>query len=682
MKLGYPAARNAPETVTYGPVTYVDGYRWLAENTPETREWQGAQDEVARAACNAAPSLARLRALLADGYVDMFSFHAPRPLGGRWFRRDVPAGARLARITVSDSIDGEQRVLFDVASCGPHAVLYDVKPSLDASLVAVTVIEGRGTTVRVIDVATAEVRHVVKFAVPTVPGGWLPGNEGFLCTGMADPAEKDLPAAPGMRVYEQLLDDALPKRLAPLPHAHPAVMPTVTADGRYAIIRENQTSIHPTYIKRLVPHAKWEPFLDASYGLVKGTIVADEYVAITMDTGPTGRLVAIPLGTARDRSTWREILPMGEATLAAVTECAGRLVVADMPNGTSRLRVVALDGAVEREIPLPNAGAVGKFALGFALSIFDEVMWSDGQRVSFVHSSLTEGPRAWCHDVASGNTVALTPAVRRLDDASLETRHARADDGHEVTYHLLRGRGAGTGPLPTIVTGYGGFNIPWLPCWSEMAAAWVRAGGAWVHAHLRGGGEFGIDFWQDGRMARKPNTFADLYAVLEDLPRHGIARREQIGVTGTSNGGLMVSAAIASRPELFGAAIAQSPLCDVFDCSRDPFTAGVAAADYGNPLVAEEAQWLSRWSPYQNLRAGKVYPAILIDCGADDTACPPWHGRKFAAWLQNHAAPGSGPVLLRVREHVGHNTMTKDKHVERDSEELAFMAEHLGLPAT
>ncbi|MGM9482016.1 prolyl oligopeptidase family serine peptidase [Roseateles sp. NT4] len=679
MKTRYPATRTSPETVTYGPVTYVDAYRWLAENTAETLEWQALQDDDARAACAAVPALAKLRALLADGYVDMFSFHAPRPLGGRWFRRDVPAGARSPCVTVSDSIDGEQRLLFDVASCGPHAVLYDMKPSPDASLLLVTVIEGSGTVVRVIDVETAEVRHVLPFATTTVPAAWLPGNAGFMYTGVADPALAHLPAAPGLRVFEQLLDGELTKRLIPLAHAHPAVMPTVTADGRYAIIRESQTSVHPTYIKRLLPDAQWEPFLDASYGLVKGSIVGDQYVAITMDTGPNGRLVAIPLSSPRDRSTWREVLPVGEATLASITECADRLVVTDMPKGISRLRVVALDGTVEREIGLPSAGAVGKFALGFSLSIVDELVWSDGRRVSFVHSSLLEGPRAYCHDVVTGKTEALTAPGRQLDGASLQTRTTSAADGHEVTYHVLRGPGPQAAPRPTIVTGYGGFNLPWLPCWSEMAKAWVRAGGAWVHVHLRGGGEFGLDFWRGGRMAEKPNTFADLFAVLEDLPRSGIARPEQIGITGTSNGGLAVCAAIAFRPELFGAAVPQVPLCDVLDCVRDPFTARAAAADYGNALVAEEAQWLYRWSPYQNLQAGKKYPAVLIDCGADDFACPPWHGRKLAAWLQNQAAPGSGPVLLRVRQHVGHNTMTRDKHVERDSEELAFLAEHLGL---
>jgi len=681
MSINFPAARVAPESVTYCPVTYVDEYRWLAENTAETQAWQTAQDDIARAACRDTPAYEPLRALLDGGYADMFSFHAPRPAGGRWFRREVPPGALLPRVTVAESIDGEQRVLFDVASCGAHAVLQDVLPSPDASLLLVAVSDGPGSIVHVIDVASATVRQELKFAMPTVPAGWLPDNAGFLCAGLADPTQTELPSAPGMRVFEQLLDAALTRRLVPLAHAHPAVMPTVTTDGRYAIVRESQTSVHPTYLKRLDSGADWQPFLDASYGTVKGTVVGDEYVAITMDAGPTGRLVAIPLASARDRSTWRELLPPADATLASVTPCAGRLIVADMPSGFSRLRVVTLDGTVEREIDLPSAGAVGKFALGFILSIVDEVVWSDGQRISFVHSSLLDGPRAWCHDVASQTSRPLTPMTpppRRLDGAGVQTLTARGAGGHDVTYHVLRGRDV-QAAAPTIVTGYGGFNVPWLPCWNEMAAAWVRAGGVWVHTHLRGGGEFGAEFWRSGRMADKANTFADLHAVLEDLPRRGIARAAQIGIIGSSNGGLLVSAVLAFHPESMGAAVAQVPIVDVLDCARDPYTAGIAAADYGDPRVAEQAQWLRRWSPYQNLKAGTRYPPLLLDCGADDVTCPPWHGRKFAAWLQHHAAPGSGPALLRVRDHVGHNSMTQDKHIERDAEELAFLARHLGL---
>lgn len=678
MNHSFPPTRAVPETVGYGPVSYVDDYRWLAGNTPETEAWQTAQDEIAHAACSGAPAYAPLRALLDGGYVDMFSFHAPRPVGGRWFRREVPEGGRLPRVSVADSIDGAGRVIFDAASCGPDTVLQDVMPSPDASLVLISVSEGTGSVVRVVDVASATVRHQWSFPLPTIPACWLPGNAGFVYSGLSAELPDGLPNAPGMRIYEQLLDAGLSRRVVPLAHAHPIVMPAISHDGRYLVVRESQTSVHPTYIRRLAPGEDWQPFLDASYGTVKGTVVGDEYVAITMDAGPTGRLVAIPLGSARDRATWRELLPAGDATLASVTPCAGRLVVGDMVGGTSRLRVVRLDGTVEREIALPSRGAVGKFALGFILSIVDEIVWSDGQRISYVHSSLLEGPRAWCHDVASGETLPLTPPARRLDAASIETLTARGADGHPVTYHVLRGRDA-TGASPTIVTGYGGFNVPWLACWSESAAAWVRAGGTWVHSHLRGGGEFGAEFWRGGRMAAKFNTFADLFAVLEDLPRRGIASKEQIGIIGSSNGGLLVSAAVAFRPELFGAAVAQVPIVDVFDCSRDVVSAGIAAADYGNPNVAEEAQWLRRWSPYHNLKTGTRFPALLLDCGADDLTCPPWHGRKFAAWLQNNAAPGSGPTLLRVRAHTGHNSMTQDRHIERDAEELAFLAQQLGL---
>jgi prolyl oligopeptidase len=200
----------------------------------------------------------------------------------------------------------------------------------------------------------------------------------------------------------------------------------------------------------------------------------------------------------------------------------------------------------------------------------------------------------------------------------------------------------------------------------------------WVHAHLRGGGEFGEQWWRDGRLGHKQHTFDDLFAVAEDLVRRGVTTPTQLGMTGSSNGGLLAGAAIAQRPELFRAVVPQVPLLDALGCRRDPHSVAIAIADYGNPDDPEHATWLLSWSPYQNLRDGVAYPAVLLDAGENDTACPPWHSRKFAARLREQSNSGR-PVLLRVRAESGHSTMTEAQMAERDAEELAFLADELGL---
>jgi prolyl oligopeptidase len=212
-----------------------------------------------------------------------------------------------------------------------------------------------------------------------------------------------------------------------------------------------------------------------------------------------------------------------------------------------------------------------------------------------------------------------------------------------------------------------------------MAAAWVEMGGTWVHAHLRGGGEFGDDFWQQGRRDAKKNTFSDLFAVAEDLVATGVATEEHLGFWGSSNGGLLAGAAVCFRPDLFRAVVAQVPLLDVLNFHKDPQSYAIGLADYGDPQNPDDAAFLRSWSPYHNLRPGVRYPAVLLDAGAEDEACPSWHSRKFAAYLQTQDT--KGPVLLRVRKDAGHNTMSTGQMMERDAEEITFLARELGLQA-
>jgi prolyl oligopeptidase len=235
------------------------------------------------------------------------------------------------------------------------------------------------------------------------------------------------------------------------------------------------------------------------------------------------------------------------------------------------------------------------------------------------------------------------------------------------------------GTAPVVVTGYGGFNVPWLPSYSAMAAAWTSLGGVWVHAQLRGGGECDDEFWHAGRMHRKQGSFDDLYAVVEDLHRRGEARPERTGLWGSSNGGLLVGAAVTQRPELFRAAVAQVPILDLLQSRKDPGTLGIQLADYGNPDDPDDAPVLHAYSPYHQVVEGTAYPAVLLDAGADDTSCPPWHSRKTAARLAGATTSGHR-VLLRVMEGTGHNQLTADKALERDIDEVVFLADELMAP--
>jgi prolyl oligopeptidase len=363
--------------------------------------------------------------------------------------------------------------------------------------------------------------------------------------------------------------------------------------------------------------------------------------------------------------------------LTAVTPCGDRVAVVTIRHGAMQLLVLDRTGVLQGEVVLPSEGAFGKTGQGHLLSILGDVVIPDGDGCLFVFSALDRGPGVYRADLVSREVDELvTP--RPILERHVQVRSAAGPQG-DVQYRVLSKQGTPLdGSAPVIVTGYGGFNVPWLPCYSPMAAAWTELGGVWVHAHLRGGGERDTDFWHAGRMRRKQGTFDDLFAVLEDLQAAGIAAPERTAVWGSSNGGLLVGAAVTQRPELMRAAVAQVPILDLLQCRKDPGTIGIVMADYGNPDDPSDAPVLHAYSPYHRVEQGTAYPAVLLDAGANDPSCPAWHSRKTAAALQEATTSGRR-VLLRVRQGGGHNQMTPQAFLDRDVEELVFLADELDL---
>jgi prolyl oligopeptidase len=230
-------------------------------------------------------------------------------------------------------------------------------------------------------------------------------------------------------------------------------------------------------------------------------------------------------------------------------------------------------------------------------------------------------------------------------------------------------------PHPTLLYGYGGFSIAFVPAYLGKLAPFVLAGGVVGILHLRGGGEFGERQWQEGRLEHKQGTFDDLFAVAEWLIAQGVTTPGQLGLVGESNGGVLTAAALAQRPELWGAVCVQVPLTDLLSPSLDPFGYGATIIDYGDPKTPEGAQSLSRWSPYQNLREA-AYPPVLVWTGENDSRCQPWHARKLAARLQQLDTSGN-PILLRARSDGGHLSVGTDP--DQIAEWLGFLMRRLGL---
>jgi prolyl oligopeptidase len=677
----YPPAEPRPVANDIGGIRFDDPFQWLEQNTAEVLAWQAAQNALTTRALNEYAHANAIRRCLEETFVDVFAFYAPREIGSRWWRQYRPQGASFPVLEVADSARGPGRVVVDLnRGAFKQPLLGSWQPSPDGRLLLYAVSDGgHPAAYRVIDVESG--RSVMEGLDGESSGiyftTWDASGRDLYFTATALEPGADGQPRPVTRLYSQSVGTGTRRRLEPVDFPHPAVWLALSADGRFLVAMMNQTAARPAYLKNL-GDGTWRPFLRDLDGTCKGHFVGDEYIAVTSVGATRGRVVSVPLATPMDIATWRELVPESDATLASVTPLGEQLIVADFVRGRARIRIADRSGRIVGEVPLPGAGAAGKFGVGHILSIIDDVVAAGPSGITFVYSSVTEAPASYRWSPDGGLELLSRPKVL-LEDVAIEERTAVSADGSRVLYRVYRPRGAAP-DAPTVLTGYGGFNVPWLPVYDALGAAWLRAGGVWVHAHLRGGGEFGTAWWDAGRMHRKQNTFDDLYAVAEALIATGVTSAARLAVFGSSNGGLLAGAAAVQRPQLFAASVPQVPILDLLRYKYDVASFSIAVADYGNPDIPADAVALYACSPYHHISAGTRYPAIFLDAGSNDTSCPAWHSRKMAARLQ--LASGSDrPVLLRVREGAGHNVMSEAQVKERLFEELVFLAQHTELAA-
>ncbi len=454
-------------------------------------------------------------------------------------------------------------------------------------------------------------------------------------------------------------------------------MPRFTHDQRFLMVMGGLVQQRPYYLLDTNdPDGPFVPFLKDVPGKFKGDIIGDEYVCVTDDGATRGRVIAIPMRTPGDRSSWRELVPQSDAVMIDVVVVGERLVLCEVVDATSRLRVMRPDGTIEGDIPLPGRGLVST-APGTALQLFaamDGVARGEPGEIVFGYTSFGESPSLHRCDVASRRTEGLAVPDARIEGLVTTRTWATSQDGTRVPADVIRQRTLDVSqPRPTLVHAYGGFNMALMPAYVGHVKPFLDAGGIYVVAHLRGGGEYGSDWWMQGRLDAKQNVFDDLFAVCERLIADGVTRADQLAFQGSSNGGLVAGAAITQRPDLFRAVVAQVPLLDLL---RAGTFAGVT--EFGDPQNPAHARTRAAYSPYHNVREA-AYPAVLLEAGENDPRCPPWHARKMAARLQA-ANLSDHSVLLRVWADSGHvGGADRRTQLDQSTDWLAFVMQQLGM---
>jgi prolyl oligopeptidase len=679
--MSFPDTRTMEQVDDFHGTPVEDPYRWLEDqNSPEVTDWVRAQAQAAEQYLQGLPGRADLAARLGE-LSELPSSTAPSLRGGRWFRLTNDGQQQQAVYRVADQPTGQGRVLIDPNEAGEEGTtaLAAAVPDPSGRLVAWSYQEAGSDWCRwrVRDVETgqdlADELAWGKFVEPV----WLGDSSGFVYGTYPPADEQDVYSsanvAPKVLLHRIGTGQDDDRVLFHRPEQSGlSCWPSVDRDHGYlvAILDDSEADTRALWgcdltdpadeLHELVPasHAHW------------GYIGADER-GLIMQTdldAKRGRLVLVDRTTG-DIST---LVAEREAQLDLADTSAGRVIVSWLADASSQVTVHDESGQQIATVELPGLGTV------------DSITASDDS--SLVHlgfSSYTTAGQVLVHDLDTARTDTVFSAAPAEPGPELVTDQIwiTSADGTRLPAFVVHRPEvtAENGPHPTVLYGYGGFYIPVTPAYSPAIMAFAQAGGVWVVANLRGGGEYGAEWHDAGRLERKQNVFDDAIATAEHLIATGWTAPDRLAVNGGSNGGLLVGAVMTQRPELFAAAV---PQVGVMDMLRfDQFTIGWAwASDYGIASRSKaEFDTLYAYSPYHRLRAGVRYPATLVMTADHDDRVVPAHSFKFAARLQA-VSPPDAVAYLRVQYSAGHGLgKSRSTLIAERTDLLAFIARHTGL---
>ncbi|HEU4382283.1 MAG TPA: prolyl oligopeptidase family serine peptidase [Anaeromyxobacteraceae bacterium] len=681
--LHYPETRRGDVVDDYFGVKVPDPYRWLEDDeSEETKAWVRAENALTERFLEAIPERPAIRARV-ERLWDHERFSKPVKRGGRYFYLRNSGLQPQDVLYVADGHAGEGRVLLDpnLLSKDGTVALSGWSATDDGRLLAYAVSEAGSDWLawRVREVQSGEDRPDLVRWAKFSGAAWRKDGSGFYYARYPEP--KGGEELKGVNQNHQVFFHRLgtPQARDRLVFARPdqpewGLSPEVSDDGRWLIITawKGTNPENAVFVQDLRRRgSRPVPFLDrmdAAYEVVDNR--GDTFLVRTDKDAPRGRLVAIRLGRP-EPGGWKEIIPQGPRrdVLEQVTLVGGRLFALWMRDVKSAVEVYDLEGRKTGEVALPDVGSAAGFH-GRA----------DERETFYLFTSFTAPPTIYRLETATlASAVFRRPQVD-FDPDAYETEQVffSSRDGTRVPMFLVHRKGmARDGRNPAILYGYGGFRVSLAPAFSAARIAWLELGGLYAVANLRGGDEYGKEWYDAGRLAKKQNVFDDAIGAAEWLLSSGWTSRERLAASGASNGGLLVGAMLTQRPDLLGAAVVQVGVLDMLRFHR--FTIGWAwKSDYGSSETRDGFETLIRYSPLQGVRPGTRYPATLVTTADHDDRVVPGHSFKFTAALQA-AQTGSAPVLARIETRAGHGAgKPTQKRIEEVADIYAFLVRVLG----
>jgi prolyl oligopeptidase len=654
--LAYPQTPRGDQVDEYFGVRVEDPYRWLeAAGSPEVEAWVEGQNELSVAFLRELPAFERIRKRL-DLLWRAETMTAPKVHAGRYFFEYNDGEATLNRLMVADGLESKPRLVLDPAQLSEKGTTllarWNVSP--DGAFVAWAASDGGSdwTSWRIRDVESGEDLPDTLAGTKFTSAAWLPDGTGFFYAryprneagGWDDLQQAEVwlhhlgtPQTEDRHVYS--VTD----------HATRIPFPLMSSDGRHLVLYILQDSRANGIYLLPLNESGAEPLrlVDGWDGRATYLGTVGETVFIQTNVGAArGRVVAVDLDAPKP-SSWREVIAESEWPMESASLVGETLIVHYLEHARSRVETFATDGTPRGAVELPGIGKVSGFE------------GDPTKQETFARfESFTDPGRVLRYRPADGQLELFHAAQSALDTDSLVTEQVffESRDGTRVPMFLVHRKGlARDGNNPTLLYGYGGFNISMLPSWDLRLLGWLDLGGVLAIANLRGGGEYGSEWHAAGTRERKQNVFDDFIAAAEWLIDSGVSSPRKLAINGRSNGGLLVGAVMLQRPELFGATAPAVGVLDMLRYHTPSANARAWSGDYGLSENRDDFQAQHAYSPVHNTKPGTCYPPTLIQTAHQDDRVVPWHSYKFAAALQ-HAQGCAHPVLLRVETRAGHGS--------------------------
>jgi prolyl oligopeptidase len=680
--LKYPQPRKGDVVDDYQGTKVADPYRWM-EDAPEAsadlRSWIQAENAVTSGYFTSLPVREELRKKIGDLW-DYPKVSSPYYEGGRWFYSRNSGLQKQSVIYARTSLTGPETVVIDPNAEWPRedvkTMLAGVVPSPDGKYFAYGASEG-GSDWSVWHVRTLPDRTQLSDEIKWVKFSgiaWTKDGKGFFYGRYPEPVGDPLRApVHDKRIYYHVL--GTPQSADKLIYERPEE-PTLFIDAsldetcRYLFFVTNKgtSNKNELFVKDLgdplapkidAPIVPLYPGHTAGYDPL-GVVNATLYLTTDRDT-PNKKVVAVPIAKP-DVKNWKTIVPEGKNAIQGVGLIAGKVAVNALEEVATVVTLYELDGRPAGTLKMPGlgtvSGPVGRF---------------DRPEVFYSFTSPLYPTTVFRFDIASAQSTPFEQPKLTFDPTQYETERVfyPSKDGTRVPMFITHKKGLKKdGANPTMLYGYGGFDIATLPTFRPDVPAWLERGGVWATANMRGGSEYGEAWHEAGMKEKKQNVFDDFIGAAEYLVREKYASPSTLGIMGGSNGGLLVGTVMEQRPDLFAVAL---PAVGVMDMLRyNQFSGGKAwATEYGSSDDKDAFAYLFKYSPLHNVKAGTCYPATLVTTADHDDRVVPGHSFKFTATLQ--AAQGCGrPVLIRIEAQGSHGGRTTDSRIAELADEWAF----------